>query len=272
MMVRLPTLLYRFFIHNRALSVENIGTVRLAYSPASFDAHSGMFRPREYYYAFSHTVHTDLQDDLVGFLVDRLHIRASEAQQLISQWAENVLHLSSRSKPYHWLNVGRFSRDETGALVFLPSCEEMRFGDEVFVVNRHAQVGQVTQKNYTQHYYVNERESDDQPIAQAAAVHISSTRVREIPQAPTTSSEEQERIAELERSIDEVDIPVPQSVTPKPAPIQDKAVYTEFVELDTVYRYGITQKVFIILLLIGGLVYIFFHLFVNDFSFHSYVR
>lgn len=243
----LSTLLYEYLIRTKKLPIASLGTLELRTKPPSFDTHFGIFFPRKYYYAFFSDVSESEEARLKDYVAERLNISFKEALRALQLWSSTLWKYAISTK-YEWEGVGTFYRVENDNIVFETWKEYVTFTSDIPVVHRIAGVAQGAQSFSTSYFTDTNYEKEDlesfslpQPSSETGLPGGSSTTV-------------QTAHTELESKV------------------ESGKVYTEFVELDAPERYTSVEKILIILFLLLGLFFIFVHLFLNDFSFHSYVE
>lgn len=242
----LSTLLYEYLIRTKRLPIASLGTLELQSKPPSFDAHFGIFFPRKYYYVFFSDVSESEEACLKDYVAERLNISFKEALRALQLWSSTLWKYAISTK-YEWEDVGTFYRVENDSIVFETWKEYVTFSSDIPVVHRIAGVAQGTQSFSTSYFTdANYTKEDLEPVS-----------------APPP-------VLDTEHSGGGASV---QAVnTDLESKIESGRVYTEFVELDAPERYTSIEKILIILFLLLGLFFIFIHLFLNDFSFHSYAE
>lgn len=281
-MSSISILLYEYLMREQHLVLPSIGEISLRYSSPELNLEQGIFHPRRYQYVFNADSEEN-SDKLESFIARKLGCKLSEAKEAIYSWVEKIQAHCSHTSHYKWLDIGEFANNKQNKLVFRPLQECFSFLQEVLFIRNMANVKKSDSKEYHSSSYTDERYDSESatPIANTEkkvglteevsspeAIVESPIRENSNKQAVELNPVESQPVKVVDSKVKEADF------KPSTTKLGDKGskVYTEFVELDAPERYGILHKVFVIILILAGFLYIFLHLFLNDFSFHSYVR
>lgn len=293
-MSSISLLLYEYLMREQKLLLPSIGEISLHSLAPELNVEQGIFHPRRYQYVFKGESDEINLDKLENFVARKLGCKTAEASEVIHSWVDKVHIQCAHTKPYKWLDIGEFVQDNQQQLIFRPLREYFSFCQEVLFIRNMADVKKSNSNDYNSSSYTDERyelENNNEQVStveeakenlpvEAAAQADLGVIDNELGTYATDDYSNYQTASPADFSAEQ-ELPVEQNyfaVETKVADIPEKTssrgqkVYTEFVELDAPERYGILHKVFVIILILAGFMYIFLHLFFNDFSFHSYVR
>lgn len=269
-MFSMSLFLYEYLMREHRLFLPSVGEISLRSSRPELNLEQGVFHPRHYQYAFNDKEDLRGLEDLENFIAKKMNCVRVEASKAIYSWVSKVNKHCSHAYTYKWFDVGEFAYDQNNGLVFRPLPKKFSFWQEVLFIRSMADVKKGDSKDYKSSSYTDE--NYDFGLSRELVKSEKETNILD-DSGSKSDSVKQEDVVESSLQFAPVnEVAEVETTADKEEEVKPLRVYTEFVELDAPERYGLLHKIFVIILILAGFLYIFLHLFLNDFSFHSYVR
>ncbi len=230
--------LQEYLLLQKTLYLPSIGTLKLKYHSAQFDPLSKTLHPCRYELMLDETQESDPQ--IVPFLSYKLSQDAYLSNQVLASFTEKILN-TLKNSIFVWQHIGVFKMDKSNKVLF------------------------EQQHNFSTSFakpYVT-------PILPPIEKPVAIEPQKSFPLANVTAHTEMRQSNFNKYRLNQSNNPA----TAAKMFIENnhtRMIRTEFLDTELAERYNTFQKISIIVVLIVTILYLFFHLFLNDFSFHSY--
>lgn len=115
-----------YLIQHKSVSIPGMGTIYIERTPAQSDFVNKQILPPSYHYRFDK--YSDTPDrDFFPFLAVQQGIADYEAIRLYNDWARQFRDGINKDHSQVWPQVGQFSLDESGEIVFEPKSQVNTF-------------------------------------------------------------------------------------------------------------------------------------------------